>query len=128
MIPYHPALSDLAKELRDRQTLAEKKMWEEVRKRKILGYKFIRQKPLLSYVADFYCQKLLLIVELDGEIHNERKEYDAYRTAELMSIGMTVIRYTNDQVLNDLPRVMNHLKRVMIFFESHPKEMRWVKK
>ena len=96
--------------LRKNQTLAEKRFWNIVRKRKILGFRFLRQKPILSYIVDFYCAKLKLVIEIDGDIHNESKEADMIRTNDLETLGIKVIRFTNHQVTNQLPSVIEQLR------------------
>ncbi len=88
-------------------------MWSAIRKRSIEGCLFLRQKPLLSYIADFYCASLLLVIEIDGSSHDHKKEADIQRTLALEEQGITVIRYTNDQVLYSLPRVIRHLTKTI---------------
>lgn len=63
---YHSRLTPFAKQLRSRMTFAEKKFWQAVRRRSVEGCLILRQKPVLSYIADFYCAELLLIIEIDG--------------------------------------------------------------
>jgi very-short-patch-repair endonuclease len=62
----------------------------------------LRQKPLLDYVVDFYCDELALVIEIDGESHIGQEEYDKKRSQELGEVGITVIRFTNDEVLQNL--------------------------
>jgi very-short-patch-repair endonuclease len=62
----------------------------------------LRQKPLLDYVVDFYCDELALVIEIDGESHTGQEEYDKKRSQELGEVGITVIRFTNDEVLQNL--------------------------
>ena len=104
-----------ARKLRQRSTDTEKIIWNELRNRKLLGFKFRRQHPIYQFIADFYCHDAKLVVELDGEIHNtdEHKEYDDNRTAEMENLGLTVIRFTNEQVENDLDRVLTEIKRTI---------------
>lgn len=67
--------------------------------RQFAEYKFLRQKPLGGYIVDFYCSKLRLVIEIDGESHAETVEYDVERTKILEALGLTVVRYTNDEVM-----------------------------
>jgi very-short-patch-repair endonuclease len=117
---HDPLLTILARELREHRTRAEGIFWEVVRNRNIRGYKFKRQIPILWYIVDFYCAELKLAIELDGDVHLETKEHDAYRTEKLKRLGMTVIRYTNEQVIKELVRVVKHLDLVIDSIESRP--------
>lgn len=100
-----------AKELRENMTPAELKLWEALKGNK-LGVKFRREHPVLFYIVDFYCHKMKLVVEVDGGYHNkeEQKIKDAERTANLEGIGLQVIRFTNDEVLNNLEAVLLKIK------------------
>lgn len=64
-----------------------------------LGYKFIRQKPIGPYIADFYCSKLKLVIEIDGDSHQGNEAYDSLRDEEVMSLGIQTLRFTNEAVL-----------------------------
>jgi very-short-patch-repair endonuclease len=105
-IPYDFGLTDRARRLRKSMTVSERILWGELRGKKFKGLKFHRQKPLSHRIADFYCPKLKLVIEIDGKIHEKRAECDAERTCELSEYGLTVIRYTNDQVISDLKAVL----------------------
>ena len=91
------------------QTLAEKIIWNKLLKGKKLGYIFHRQKPINRFIVDFYCSKLNLVVEIDGEIHKNKIEYDQERDAFLKQIGIQTIRFTNENVLNDFGKVKRTL-------------------
>ena len=109
-IPYNKKLTALAQENRKNPTAAETKMWFQVlRMRHFENLKFIRQKPIGNYIVDFYCAELRLAIEIDGDSHAVAIEYDAARTAALKAQGITVIRYTNDEVLNNLDGVYDDL-------------------
>jgi len=97
-------------ELRKNMTLAEEMLWQRLRKGQ-LGVRFKAQHPIDIFVADFYCHKYKLVVEVDGEIHLSQKEYDEGRTAELERLGLRVIRFTNKDVKDDTDRVVNEIKR-----------------
>lgn len=105
-------IQDKAKELRLKQTKAEKVLWNELRNKKLNGCKFRRQHPVMQFIADFYCHEKKLIIEIDGDIHSkpENKEYDSYRTYELEQFDIKVLRFTNEQVLNYLEFVLNKIK------------------
>jgi len=105
-----------AKELRQNPTKAEQTLWEILRKNQILGLRFKHQHPLRFFIADFYCHKIKLVIEVDGDIHNsdEKKEYDINRTAELESIGITVIRFNNEDVLENLKETKAKIEKICI--------------
>ena len=88
-------------------------LWEHLRNRKLNGLKFRRQHPLNNFVADFYCHEAKLAIELDGEVHDieEQKDYDNGRTYELNELGITVIRFTNQQALTKTDEVLNQIKK-----------------
>ena len=109
LFPYVRGMTARARNLRKEMTHAEGILWERIRGRQLEGSKFTRQKPLLGYIVDFFCAELDLVVEVDGEIHTQQAEYDALRDMELEQYGATIIRYTNDQVINHLSNTLNHL-------------------
>jgi very-short-patch-repair endonuclease len=88
-----------ARQLRRSQTDAEKLLWSKLRDRALNGYKFRRQVPVGHYIADFLCQEVMLIVELDGGQHAEQQGYDQRRTRWLESQEFNVMRFWNSDVL-----------------------------
>ena len=104
-------LLEQARELRKNQTTAEKIFWEVVRGKRFLGLKFRRQHQIGNYIVDFYCHSEKLVIELDGEIHNEpqQKERDRQRDEYLKSLGHRVLRFTNQQIFNDLETVLDSI-------------------
>jgi very-short-patch-repair endonuclease len=100
-----------AKELRKSMTEAEEMLWKQIRNNKLKGLKFRRQHPLDIFIADFYCHERKLILELDGGIHDtpEQMEYDEGRTAELEEKGFKILRFKNDEVLNDINQVLEKI-------------------
>jgi len=106
---YSVTLTSLAKENRNNPTRAEEKLWYEILRSKKTGFKFSRQKPIHNFILDFYCSKLLLAIEVDGESHGEQEEYDQRRTEILNARDIKVIRYTNDDVLECLDGVWEDL-------------------
>ena len=91
----------------------ELKFWKEFLSHRPIGYKFIRQKPVGNYVLDFYCSKLLLCIEIDGEIHEINSEYDNQRDEYLNACGITVVRIKNDEVLNSFERVKGKILKII---------------
>jgi very-short-patch-repair endonuclease len=98
-----------ARDLRERETRAEKMMWNALRGRRLAGLKFRRQHPIGPLVADFCCPDRRLIVELDGPIHDTQRDRDADRDALLHAAGYHVIRVENDEVLGDLASVLDRI-------------------
>jgi len=107
-----PSIFKLARELRKDQTEAEKKLWTKLNKNQILGLQFRRQHPINIFVADFYCPSIKLVIEVDGSIHEifEFSEHDIGRSDILNDFGITVIRFTNEQILNDLDGTLKQIE------------------
>jgi very-short-patch-repair endonuclease len=93
------------KKLRKSATPQEVILWSHLR-RSALGFKFRRQYSIGPYIVDFYCPEKKLVVELDGWQHAERVEHDAARTAYLESLGLSVVRFWNDDVNKNLDNVV----------------------
>jgi very-short-patch-repair endonuclease len=88
-------------------TPAERTLWAEIRGRQLDGAKFRRQQVIAGYIADFYCHAARLVVELDGPLHRHQAEYDAERDKAIRLYGLHVLRFTNDDVENDLDTVLS---------------------
>jgi len=101
----NPQTRHKAVNLRKDLTPAERKLWAHLRNDQ-LGFNFRRQHAIGKYIADFCSPKAKLVIELDGSQHLEQEEYDAERTRELEKQGYRVIRFWNNQVLNDIERVI----------------------
>jgi len=105
----HKSITELARELRKNQTECEKIVWEVLRKRRLGGYRFLRQKPFIYnqsnnkkyfFIADFYCPEKKLVIEIDGLIHEHQKYYDYQRDLVLHELDLKVLRLSNDEVQN----------------------------
>lgn len=103
----------MARQLRNKQTDAERLLWRYLRNRKILGYKFRRQHPIGRYIVDFVCLEKMVVIELDGGQHLEQTEQDMERTEYLSSIGYEVYRYWNNDVLVNTESVLAHISDVL---------------
>jgi very-short-patch-repair endonuclease len=106
---YRRSITKLARELRKQQTPSEKILWNELRNRKLYGIKFFRQHPLVYeidrgkihfFIPDFYSAEQKLVIELDGKIHEYQKYYDQERDLIIKKMGLTVIRFKNEEVRN----------------------------
>lgn len=108
----HKALKDRRRDLRKNQTPAEKLLWKHIGKDKIYGLRFLRQYGVGPYILDFYCAKLRIAIELDGEVHNEkdRKLYDKDREKYLDALDIKVIRFWNEDVLKNTKNVLGKLQ------------------
>jgi very-short-patch-repair endonuclease len=94
-----------SRSLRREMTGAEKLLWRHLRMRQFEGYKFRRQHPLGNYIADFVCLEAMLVLEVDGGQHAESADNDAARTQWLEAKGLHVIRFWNNEVLNNIDGV-----------------------
>ena len=110
-----------ARELRAKSTRAEKVFWDVVRNRKNKKKKFNRQFPVYFkfegqkrfFIADFYCHENKLIIEIDGGIHETQKDYDELRTIIINELGIEVIRFKNEMVLNNIEKIIEELLRIL---------------
>jgi len=106
IIPYSPDLKELAKELRRNMTLSEVLLWNELKNKSVLGYDFDRQRPIGNYIVDFYCKELSLAVEIDGDTHIYRYDYDEKRQRELESLGVRFLRFEDIEVKKNMLNVV----------------------
>ena len=108
-----PQIEAEARRLRHNMTPAEKALWDALRGKKLDGLKFRAQHPVGPCILDFWCPALKLVVELDGGIHRKQQAYDDTRTEQLEHYGYRVIRFSNEQVLTDLPSVLDSIREVV---------------
>ncbi|HJS55095.1 MAG TPA: endonuclease domain-containing protein [Chitinophagaceae bacterium] len=113
----------IAERLRKNMTEAEKVIWEQVCKNQ-LGVRIRRQHPIWKFIADFYCHELRLVVEIDGGIHlhNENKEYDISRDEILRDFKLEILRFTNNEVINETDRVIEEIKRTIVLLKMKQME------
>jgi len=114
-----------ARELRNNMTESEILLWNELKDRKLSGYKFLRQHPILYkgnlirfnyFIADFYCYKMKAIIELDGPVHETTEEYDEFRDSELKELGIHILRIQNEELIN-IEKVLN---KILTFLYTIP--------
>ena len=107
-----------ARELRQNVTDSEKELWEQLRNRRLSGYKFLRQHPIIYkadykglnyFIADFYCDAKKTVIELDGSIHAEKEEYDQFRDEEMKLLGLHVLRLKNEE-LSEMNTVIEKIR------------------
>ena len=102
-----PSVFQKSVALRNSMTKAEFTLWGFLSKSKVMGLRFKAQHPIDRFIADFYCHSIKLVIEVDGGIHNsiDNQEYDIGRTFELEKFGIKIIRFKNEQILNDFDNV-----------------------
>ena len=113
---YNKALQPQANELRKNMTKAEACLWKFVLKaKKLRGYQFRRQRPVLNYIADFMCKELMLIIEVDGYTHTleETIKKDVIKTKDLEDHGFKIVRLSDDEVLKNISNVKMKLEGVI---------------
>ena len=109
---YRKDLKEKARVNRKNLNRPEAKLWYEMlSNKKFLGYRFLKQKPVSDYILDFFCSELKLGIEIDGESHDEQKEYDKMRTLNLNKIGIKLIRYSNADIMCNLEGVYFDLEQ-----------------
>ena len=104
-VRYRDGLVIMSRRNRTKPTETEKIIWEKVLSRDKTGYRFLRQKPIDRFIIDFYCPKLLLAIKIDGGSHIKKKGTDEMRDKFLKQIGITTIRFTNEEVLNNIDSI-----------------------
>jgi len=109
IIPYNPKLKELSRQLRKNSTLAEVLLWNQIKKKQIKGYRFLRQKPINNYIVDFFCYELMLAVEIDGETHNFKAQKDKIRQNRLESLGIKVLRFLDIDGKRNMDGVLRNL-------------------
>ena len=110
IIPYNPSLMPLAKHLRQNMTYGEVLLWNELKQKKMMGFDFDRQRPMLNYIVDFYCKDLMLAIEIDGESHDDQIEADEKRQKELENVGVNFLRFDEQFVRNDIGNVLYNIQ------------------
>lgn len=118
---HYEELKHRARKLRKNQTPSEQILWRRIRKRRIDGFRFLRQYPLVydrkgnslnAFIPDFYCAEARLVIEVDGGIHLRRQSYDRWRDAIINSMGIEVLRIRNEE-LAEMDLVLNQIRMVL---------------
>ena len=103
-----------AKEMRREMTPAERLLWGRLKANRLEGFHFRRQQIIGSYIADFYCHAVGLVIEVDGDIHLEQEAYDRQRDQEMRQMGLIVLRFTNADVFQRIEIVLNEIYRACL--------------
>ena len=117
IITYNPKLKEYARQLRNNSTLSEVLLWQKI-KNKALGVQFHRQVPLKEYIVDFYCHELMLAIEIDGDSHLYKYNYDKKRQGELENLGITFLRFSDFDVKQNMFSVALTLEQVVLEMSS----------
>ncbi|MBZ0132646.1 MAG: endonuclease domain-containing protein [Rhodocyclaceae bacterium] len=108
-------MNKAARTLRRNQSEAERKLWHHLRDRRLDGWKFRRQHPVGPYVLDLYCTDANLVIEIDGGQHDddEHRQHDEKRTAYLVSQGLKVMRFWNNEVMENTLGVLETIREAL---------------
>jgi very-short-patch-repair endonuclease len=113
-MPANSKLKERARTLRKAGNYPEVVFWQQVNKGKFYKIDFDRQRIIGNYIVDFYVKTLGLVVEIDGESHNYKEEYDEIRDGYLLNLGLKIFKITNFRVLNDIENVLKELEIFII--------------
>ena len=108
-----PEIEQAARRLRKKMTPAEEHLWSALKNKQLEGLRFRRQHPVGNFILDFYCPSCKLVIEVDGEVHSDRLDYDDARTDKLGEYGYKVLRFSNERVINDLSQVLAEIRQVV---------------
>ncbi len=110
-IYYDSRLKQLARNLRNNSTLSEVLFWNEVKGKRINGFQFLRQMPIGNFIIDFYCPKLRLAIEIDGDSHgfDEAIQRDKFKEKYLSKLGIHLIRYDDNELKSNIQGTIDHL-------------------
>ena len=117
IIPYNPALKQKAKFLRNNSTLSEILLWQKLKKGQMCDFDFHRQKPLDNYIVDFFCNELMLAIEIDGDSHIGKEIYDEHRQERLEKFGVRFLRFTDIDVKKNMSGVLETIEKWIM---THP--------
>ncbi|MEQ9309063.1 MAG: endonuclease domain-containing protein [Balneolaceae bacterium] len=114
ILPYRKDLIEKARKLRKRSTPGERAMWSALRGKKVLGFEFRRQRPVGSFIIDFYCKECMLAIEIDGSSHYYKQEYDKARQKKLESLGITFLRFSESDAKKYTENVVLEIEKWLI--------------
>ena len=121
IILYNPRLKELARRLRNNSTKSEIKLWQCLKGKQMHGYDFHRQKPIGNFILDFFCHELMLGIELDGITHHfeDVQIRDKIKESKLNDLGITVLRFKDEDVYYRIEDVLEAIERYVTEFEKH---------
>ena len=108
IIYYNPKLKERARQLRRNMTPSERKLWQHLKGKQMMGYDFDRQRPIDQFIVDFYCKALKLAIEIDGSVHDtaQAQTYDQERQSKLESPGIDFLRFRNQEIQHHIDKVL----------------------
>lgn len=120
IVKYERHLKPLSRSLRNDPTWCERLLWSQLRGRQIRNYQFTRQKPIGSYIVDFYCPALELVIEVDGYTHEQpgTKERDKQRDAFLNGSGLSVLRFRDEAIQQNMDLVLCKIEETLMMLEK----------
>jgi very-short-patch-repair endonuclease len=120
IIPYNPKLKEFARQLRNDSTTTEIFLWLKLKRKQMYGYDFHRQKPIDNYILDFFCYELMLGIEVDGYSHQFLEVYnkDGEKEKRMNELEITVLRFSDEQVLKDMENVIQAIEFFIFEFEK----------
>jgi very-short-patch-repair endonuclease len=116
-IYYNPKLKQLARNLRNNSTLSEVLLWNQLKGKKMMGYQFNRQRPILDFIVDFICPKLNLVIEIDGWSHIGKEVEDKERQKKIENLGITFLRFDDRDVKTNMDGVYRVIIEWIVRFE-----------
>ena len=119
-LPYNKDLKEFSRKLRNNSTLGEILLWQKLRAGSMMNYTFNRQKPLGRYIVDFYCKPLKLVIEIDGSYHfeEEQKIKDKLRQQILEKMGLSFLRFSEQQIRKDMDIVLKAIEQYISGYEK----------
>jgi very-short-patch-repair endonuclease len=111
IIPYDKDLKSLASSLRKNMTFSEVLLWNQLKNKQMLGFDFDRQRPIGNYIVDFYCKELRLAIEVDGDSHTYRYDYDDERQSNLEKLGVRFLRFDDLEIKRDINNVLSVIEK-----------------
>jgi very-short-patch-repair endonuclease len=110
-----PEILKRASELRKNMNSAEKLLWSKLKSNQLGGYRFRAQHPISKFIVDFYCNESKLVIELDGDIHKNKivAERDEGREYELEKLGLSILRFQNKEIIEDIEKVVSAIKMAL---------------
>ena len=120
IIPYNSKLKELARQLRNNSTKSEIIIWQKLKRKQLYGYDFHRQKPIDNYILDFFCQELMLGIEIDGYSHDflEVFEKDLEKTKRMNELEISILRFSDYQILKEMENVLRAIEYFIFEFEK----------
>ncbi len=119
IIPYAPHLREYARQLRNNSTLSEVLLWQKIKQRGF-DYQFHRQVPMLNYIVDFYSYELMLAIEINGDSHLYKYEYDTLRQGELEKQGVQFLFFSDGDVKHNMFSVLLSIEETIQELTKHP--------